>query len=402
VSTHTEIAIIGAGPYGLSIAAHLQSRGTDFRIFGPAMDNWKQMPVGMCLKSDGFSSNIADPADRLTMEAFCKEFGWDYAPEGLPLRLDCYIAYGLEFQKRFLPSLDPRMISSLRKNAEGLFELTLDDGEEVRARFVVMATGISHYDGRPAELQHLPKSLCTHSAAHHDMTAFKGRHVTILGAGASATDLAALLADGGAQTQLVLRGSTVVFLSHSDKPRTRWQRIRNPNFGLGPNLRSALCTLFPGLFRVMPDRFRLRVVRRHLGPAGGWFMREQVMGRLPILTEHRLIKSEPCENRLRLVFRDAKDGEREIITDHLIAATGYKVDLTRLPFLDPALRERIDVVDGSPRLSHYFESSVPGLYFVGLSSASSFGPVMRFVVGAAYTARRVAGRLAGKARKKVA
>ena len=74
-----------------------------------------------------------------------------------------------------------------------------------------------------------------------------------------------------------------------------------------------------------------------------------------------------------------------------VAATGYKADLARLPFLDGELRDAIEQVEGTPVLNDNFETSLPGLYFLGLSAANSFGPLLRFMVGAEFAAGR--GRL---------
>ena len=85
-----------------------------------------------------------------------------------------------------------------------------------------------------------------------------------------------------------------------------------------------------------------------------------------------------------------KDGSRkELVTEHVIAATGYRVDVERLKFLNPEIRKSINTVNASPSLSSTFESSVPGLYFVGVSAANSFGPVMRFAFGAGFAAKTV-------------
>jgi hypothetical protein len=80
-------------------------------------------------------------------------------------------------------------------------------------------------------------------------------------------------------------------------------------------------------------------------------------------------------------------------TEHLIAGTGYRVDLSRLPFLDDQLRGRLRLVAGAPALSSSFEASAPDLYFVGLASAHSFGPIMRFLHGADYSAHRLVSHL---------
>jgi thioredoxin reductase len=88
-----------------------------------------------------------------------------------------------------------------------------------------------------------------------------------------------------------------------------------------------------------------------------------------------------------LKIRTAEGNEHEIVTEHVIAATGYKTDLERLQFLNPGIRSKVKTLDGAPILSSTFESSVPGLYFAGVAAANSFGPVMRFAFGAGFAAR---------------
>jgi hypothetical protein len=84
------------------------------------------------------------------------------------------------------------------------------------------------------------------------------------------------------------------------------------------------------------------------------------------------------------------------VTDHVIAATGYWPDIGRLTFLHDDVRASIRTDARIPALSRSFESSVPGLYFVGLPAMNSFGPLARFVVGAEFVAPRVARTLARK------
>jgi hypothetical protein len=95
------------------------------------------------------------------------------------------------------------------------------------------------------------------------------------------------------------------------------------------------------------------------------------------------------EGKVRLHLRGADGSAREVVTEHIIAATGYKVDVERLQFLSAELRSKLNVVGGAPVLSSTFESSIPGLYFVGVAAAYSFGPVMRFAFGAGFAARSV-------------
>ena len=116
----SDVAIIGAGPYGLSIAAHLRARNVDFRIFGSPMHTWRaHMPKGMRLKSEGFASSLYDPDSAFTLEAYCKEKGLPYADTALPVPLETFTAYGLEFQKRFVPDLEDKLVVSLRRTGDG-------------------------------------------------------------------------------------------------------------------------------------------------------------------------------------------------------------------------------------------------------------------------------------------
>src|SRR6202046_2202219 len=121
-------AIIGAGPYGLSIAAHLRSRGIPFRIFGRPMDSWRtHMPKGMLLKSDGFASNISDPNDEFTLRKFCSQQGIEYSDTGIPVRLDTFTRYGLAFRERMVPELEDKLGVSVQRGSVG-YLLELENG----------------------------------------------------------------------------------------------------------------------------------------------------------------------------------------------------------------------------------------------------------------------------------
>jgi pyruvate/2-oxoglutarate dehydrogenase complex dihydrolipoamide dehydrogenase (E3) component len=159
-----------------------------------------------------------------------------------------------------------------------------------------------------------------------------------------------------------------------------------------------LYTEVPGLFRHLPEELRLRIVRRHLGPAPGWPMKERVAGKIPMRMGVSDLAAEIKGGKVRLTFTNADGGCGEVVADHVVAATGYRVDVERLGLLHDDLRSRIRAVENTPVLSANFESSVPGLYFVGIAAANSFGPMMRFAFGAAYTARKLARHLAADER----
>lgn len=143
------------------------------------------------------------------------------------------------------------------------------------------------------------------------------------------------------------------------------------------------------MFHYLPEGLRVDLVRKTLGPSAGWFMKDKVMGRVPLVLGYNAERAEVESGKVRLHLRGADGSERQIVTDHVIAATGYKPDINRLAFLSTEIRSQLKTVNRAPVLLSTFESSVPGLYFVGVAAANSFGPVMRFAFGAGFAAKRV-------------
>lgn len=392
------IAIIGAGPYGLSIAAHLRARRVPFRIFGEPMQSWREhMPRGMLLKSEGFATAVYDAEDFFTLRRYCEDAGLPYKDVGEPVPVERYVAYGLEFQRRLVPELDRSAVTLMRKGARG-FSLTLSSGETVSARCVVVATGITHFGYLPPQLQGLPPELVSHSSAHVELGGFKDRTVAVIGAGSSAIDIAGLLHEAGAAVHVVARRPAIEFHLPPVEHRPLMQRITAPRSGLGLGWRSRLCTDAPLLFHVMPEAFRLKVVKRHLGPAPGWFMKDRVVGRFPMHLGATIAGVEARDGTVRLTLEQQSAGRKTLEVGHVIAATGYKPVIERLPFLADDLRVRIRTAGDAPILNRHFECSVPGLYWVGLASANSFGPLTRFAFGARFTARRLSRHLAASLR----
>jgi thioredoxin reductase len=389
-----DIAIIGAGPYGLSLAAHLQRSGRGFRIFGEPMQFWTHhMPRGMCLKSEGFASGLYDPNAEFPLKAYCGENTIPYEDIGLPVHIETFIDYGQEFQRRYVPQLEKIQINSLGPGTDG-FELTTATGEVVRARQVVVATGIMNFAHLPPQLQGIPAAMVSHSSEHSDLTGFKGREVAVLGAGASALDMAMLLQRAGAAVQLIARRNAIQFHDPPVEPRPLIDQLKAPRSGLGTGWRSRMCTDIPMVFHAMPEALRLRVVARHLGPAPCWFVRDEVVGRLPMHLGAALTSVRPQGDRVRVEFTQRGQESRQFDVDHVVAATGYQVAVSRLRFIHQSIQSRIRKVADTPILGRHFESSVPGLYFIGAAAANSFGPLLRFAFGANYTAKRLVRRLA--------
>lgn len=394
--THT--AIIGAGPYGLSLAAHLAHAGADFRIFGKPLTTWRDhMPKGMLLKSDGFASNLSSPDPRSTLKSWCAERGVAYDDVFIPVKLEVFQDYSAWFQQTYVPMLEDHQVISLKRSPRG-FLVTLDSGEMVEAGKVVLTVGINWFRNIPDALAGLPSDLVSHSYDHQDMRAFAGRKLMILGAGSSAVDMAVIAQEAGVDVSLLARANVIHYHSVPDPDAVAWlSAITNPSSGIGPGWKSFLFSNLPRVFRRLPEPMRLRATKRHLGPAPGWFMRGKLKART--FLGHELESARAEQGRVVLTAHDQDGKTVEIAADHVIAATGYRPDLRRLPFLDADLRGGIAHVVHTPKLSDHFETSVPGLYATGPLAANAFGPLMRFMVGAEYAAPRIAAHILKAARK---
>jgi hypothetical protein len=399
-----DTAIVGAGPYGLSLAAHLRACGVSFRIFGRPMETWcDHMPEGMMLKSAGFASNLYDSEGAYSLQSFCAEKGLAYHDTEIPVRLSTFIDYGMEFRQRLVPNLEEKNVLSVSRRPQG-FSLQLDSGEEVHARRVVLAVGITHFKYIPPVFAELGPEYVSHTYQHHDLRPFRGRSVAVIGAGASAIELAGLLREAGAQPYLVARRRELHFHKPPSIGKTRplWERIRDPQSGLGPGFKSRFYANWPAVFRCLPKGLRRKMLQTALGPAAGWTSKKKVVGIVPLMLGQTPERAEVIEGTVRISLRGADGSQREVFADHVITGTGYKVDIEKLQFVSAEIRRDVTVLDSSPLLSGDFESSVPGLYFIGLAAANTFGPVLRFAFGAGFAARRVSVALLRSALRKTA
>jgi FAD-dependent urate hydroxylase len=392
-----EVAIVGAGPYGLSLAAHLQANEISFRIFGSPMSAWQtRMPAGMYLKSEGCASNLSDPSSSFTLDHFCRDNGLPYGNYALPVPLDTFIGYGLAFHSRLVPNVEETQVVAIERRNAG-FQLRLGTAEVARARRVIVAVGLTYFENVPPIVRGLPSEYVSHSSHHADLSVFHGQDVTVLGGGQSALETAALLTESGADTRVLVRRPAVAW---NPMPiagqRSPPQRIRRPMSGLGPGLRTFFYAEMPMVFRRLPQGTRVQAVRSALGPAGAWWLRQRLEGRVPIMGGRGVSHAQVIGDRVRLRVEEADGVETEFLTDHVIAATGYRVNLESVPFLDASLLTQVRRVRHGPALSATFESSVPGLHFVGQAAAETFGPVMRFVYGTDFTSRRLTRHIVGE------
>lgn len=392
----TDTVIVGAGPYGLSLAANLSHSKVSFRIFGEPMDTWANyMPKGMFLKSDGFASNLSAPNGAFKLKEFCASRKIPYHDRDIPVDLQTFIAYGLAFQQTHVPMLERCQVVEVSPAPNG-FKVLLETGELVLARRVVLACGISHFAFVPPALRAIDSAMVSHSSQVTDPKVFAGKDVTVIGGGASAIDLAVLVHEAGAKTRIITRRAELPF--HTKWTPGFWNKLRHPSSGIGPGWRSRMMTRYPHYFRLLPPETRLRIARNYLGPSAGYLMRARAEGKVEVVHNSVVHFAWERYGHPVLEVRNDKGESWEIETDHVIAGTGYRPDMERLGFLAPQLRSELRNLDGYAEVSDKFESSVKGLYFLGLATAASFGPMMRFAFGTEYAAKRLSKHLAATTR----
>ncbi len=382
------VVIVGAGPYGLSIAAHLRGRGVPFRVFGDPMSFWRDMPRGLFLKSLGFATTISNPQG-LTFDRWCRERGLE---DREPCSTESFAAYGTWLQERLVPEVERTEVARVERR-DGGFAVRLADGGALEASRVVVAVGLRHYQRMPEPLARLPPGLASHTARLRDYRPFLGKEVLVVGAGQSALEAAALLGEAGARPQLLARGAGPIFHGRTPPRRSLLARLRAPMTVFGAGRMHWVLEHVPRALSWLPERRRVRFTRGYLGPAGAWWLRDRFEGKVPVRAPCEVLSARPEGGGVTLRVREA-DGERELHGDAVVAGTGFEVDVDRLAFLDAGLRDRIDRVERAPRLDRHFQSSVPGLYFAGVSAMFQFGPLVRFVCGTSFCGPAVARHLA--------
>lgn len=397
--SHVRATVIGAGPYGLSIAAHLAHAGVSHRVFGVPMDAWaSHMPAGMHLKSTPEASNLSSPPPGAGLADYCRCVG-DPAPvEEHPIPVEQFVAYGRWFQERHVPQLQQAFVANVRSAPEG-FDVKLDSGEAFHSDKVIVAAGFIPFASTPAALDPLrlrAPQLVSHAADHGRLDGFAGKDVALVGAGQSALEAAVLLHEQGARVHVIARCEELLWGGPPVKNAGPLYRVLKPEAGLGPGWSHFTVGRWPGLVRHLPAAARLRLVSAILGPSGAWWLRPRFTADIAVHTATVIRSAEVAGDRARLRLGSTSAATQptgtpqQIDVDHVIACTGYRPSMASLGFLADDLAEQVRTFRGWPVLDAGFGSSVPGMHFAGLAAAGTFGPVMRFVYGSDFAARRVA------------
>jgi FAD-dependent urate hydroxylase len=375
-----DVAVIGAGPYGLAASAFLRKiPGLELRVFGEPMQFWRTgMPPGMLLRSAWSASHIADPECALTLDAY-KNFSGNHL--SAPVRLERFVDYGLWHQRSAAPEVDTRAVCAVWKD-QNVFRLRLQDGEECRARRLVVAAGISAFAHKPGEFGRLPAAVAAHTSEQTNLRQFAGKRVAVVGGGQSALESAALLHEAGCGVELLVRRNRIHWLGWKERLqafRPASRLLFSPT-DVGPAGISRLVSN-PHALRKLPRQMQDGLRRISTRPAGARWLVERLRD-VPISTGTRVTAAAVVTGRVRL---ELSTGEtREV--DYVLLGTGYRVDAGRYRFLGSEIVRELQTENGFPKLSRWFESSVSGLHFLGAPAGWSFGPMMYFVSGTRFAA----------------
>jgi FAD-dependent urate hydroxylase len=354
------------------------------RVFGPVMGFWEQhMPKGMLVRSALSASSLSDPRGELSLDAYeaaqPRPFPRPLPGEELP-------RYGHWFQERAAPDVDERLVATVEREGSG-FALTMQDGERHTARRIVIATGLGSFPHRPTQFSTLGEDLATHSMDLTEPKRLAGRSVAVIGCGQSAVETAALLSEAGAQVELIARDPAIRWLIRGERLRGLdpiLQRVLYAPTDVGPAGVSRLVAM-PNLFRRLPRELQDRLAYRSIRPAATSWLVDRTT-EVTMTFNHQVTEARPDGGGVLLAL---DDGSRRRV-DHVLLATGYKIDVSQEPVVGGSLQATLRLHNGNPVLGAGFESSIPGLHFVGAYSAWSFGPIMRFVAGTAFTGRAIA------------
>jgi len=351
------------------------------------MSFWREhMPKGMRMRSYWWATNLSDPGKRYDLNQYAQakgEFDRD------PFQLETVINYGQWFQKHVVPTVDETYVAEIVRQ-DGHFVITLVDGRVIQSAAVVMAIGLAFYAHRPAEYMQLPPQLVSHTMDHSDLDAFADKHVILIGGGQSAFENAALLHELGAKVELVVRRPIRWVREEDPKIPPMLRQLRAPKAGMGVGWSNLLLEKYPYFFHRWPQQYKDEYLLTHNVSAASSWLQDRVVGKVLVHDNAHVQKIEHTENAVSLTLKDGKT----LQADHLMLATGYQADVSKISLLHSDVIQKIQTYMGYPVLKKHFESSVPGLYFLGFSAQRSFGPLYRFVVGVEPAARGVTDAVA--------
>ena len=377
---NTDLLIVGAGPFGLALAAQAARDGIEHLIIGKPMGFWREnMPKGMCLRSA--CDWHLDPLNEHTIEAFLSTQA-KTAKDVEPLSLDFYLSYAEWFRQRknikplalYIDQLD-------ESEGSAHFTATTTTGEIINAQRVVLAPGFKHFANTPDDLiAKLPQGRYQHTSTFVDFSNANNQRYLIIGGRQSAYEWAALLLEAGAKAVHVSHRHPTPAFDVAD-----WSWV-NP---LVDNMAND-----PSWFRRLSQTEKDEVIQRmwaegrlKLEP---WLAPRLKDDRVHIHPQTQLVTcTETANGDLEVVL---SNGET-INVDTIVLATGYKVDITRLPILSPNFKTKLATRNGFPALDNHFETAIPGLFITSMPAMQDFGPFFGFTISVRTSAKLICERL---------
>jgi cation diffusion facilitator CzcD-associated flavoprotein CzcO len=186
-------------------------------------------------------------------------------------------------------------------------------------------------------LRELPNHLATHTYFLSDYNDFRGKEVAVIGGGASAIESGALIHEAGGSAQLFVREAEAKFATRTPEVRPFIERIREPLTVMGSGRKHLVLQHLPLIIHFLPEPRRIPFVKHYLGPSAPWWIKDRVIGKVPIHVRSEIISALVVGDRVRFTVRDDRHLVRELEVDRVIAGTGYTAELARLPFVSGAM-----------------------------------------------------------------
>ena len=370
----TNLLIIGAGPFGLAVAAQASHLGIDHVVAGKPMEFWKQnMPAGMYLRSA--CDWHLDPANIHTIENFLAERG-QTAKDVEPLSLEFYLSYAAWFQKQKQITAIPWHIQRLDAS-DGGFTAETSDGNTIHARNVVIAPGFTHFTNIPAELKsRLPAGRYAHTCDFVDFSSASGKRYLIVGGRQSAFEWAALLIEAGASE---------VYISHRhDSPAfaaADWSWVNPLVDAIGEDP-----SWYRRLTQPEKDDIGHRLWAEGRLKVEPWLEARLNHDRVHVRPRTEVVKCTEKNGELNV---ELSNGET-VTCDQIVLATGYKVDIARLPILASGnILNQPTTRNGFPVLDNHFQTSIPGLFITSMPATQDFGPFFAFTISVRVSAKLI-------------
>lgn len=379
LKTETNLLIIGAGPFGLSLAALASQLSIDHLIVGKPMEFWQNnMPKGMYLRSA--CDWHLDPLDIDTIESFLATQG-KTSRDVEPLSLEFYLSYVVWFRKK--KEINPSPIYVRRLDYDYLskrFTATTFAEEQILAKRVVVAPGFKHFAYIPDELKkRLPARRFEHTSSFVDFSAAENKRYLIVGGRQSAYEWAALLLEAGAKA---------VHISHRhDRP------VFKPSDWSWVNPLVDQMATNPSWFRQLSIAEKERIQERlwaegrlKLEP---WLGPRLMSDRVKVWPKTQV--AEAVEQPGGDVLVQLTNGE-SFTVDQIVLATGYRVEISKLPLLaNGNILGDLQRRNGFPVLDDHFQTSVPGLFITSMPATQDFGPFFGFTMAVRTSAKLICG-----------